>query len=156
MKILVECFHDMALVRSLGIPRRQIGHEYGKGNVLRQLSRWNGVAVGMIDADPGKQNSNPGEMTKYRERQGAHGLRLMEYHDDQRKRLVVINPTLEDWLLSRAGVCRLRLREYGLPESAHAMHKPPRLDHKLEFRRFLADLLAADEGMKTLKTWLVG
>ncbi|MDP2989121.1 MAG: hypothetical protein Q8O57_00960 [Kiritimatiellota bacterium] len=154
MKVLVECYHDTALVRSLGVTRQQIGHEHGKGNVLRQLSRWDGVAVGIVDADPGKQDSNPGEMTKYRERQGAHDLRLMEHHDDQRKRLVVIDPTLEDWLLSRAGVCRLRLREYGLPESAHAMHKPPRLDHKPGFHRFLADLAAADDGMKTLKKWL--
>jgi len=62
MKIMVECYHDTALVRSLGVPVRSLGHEHGKGNVLLALAKWNGDAIGIVDADPGKQNSIPGEI----------------------------------------------------------------------------------------------
>lgn len=155
MKVLVECYHDTALVRSLGVSRRQIGHENGKGNVMLSLAKWNGDAIGIIDADPGKQDSTPGEMVKYRVKQTQHGLTLMTHSSDMHKALVVINPTLEDWLLARAEASNLRLRDYALPESARTMHKSPRYELKLGFRRLLADL-ASDDGMKTLKKWLGG
>ena len=101
MRVLVECYHDTALVRALGVPVRSLGHEHGKGNVLLALAKWNGDAVGMVDADPGKQNSIPGEMAKYRDRESAHGLTLMGHAADARKFLVVVGPTLEDWLVAR-------------------------------------------------------
>jgi len=43
MKIMVECYHDTALVRSLGVPVRSLGHEHGKGNVLLALAKWKGM-----------------------------------------------------------------------------------------------------------------
>ena len=151
--MLVECYHDAALVRALGVPVRSLGHEHGKGNVLLALAKCNGDAVGMVDADPGKQNSIPGKMAKYRSKQEVHGLTLMNHAEDSQKSLVVIAPTLEDWLLARAEVVGLRLAAYGLPDSARAMHRSPRYDLKPRFRQFLADL-TRDEGMRTLKTWL--
>ena len=154
MKVLVECYHDTAVVRSLGVPIRQVGHEHGKGNVLRLLGKCDGEALGVVDADPGKQDSNPGAMAEYQQRDSAHGLTLMRYRADPLKSLVVIGPTLEDWFLARAGTCKFQLHNYGLPESAHAMHKSPRYDLKPGFHRLLADLAATDVGMKTLKTWL--
>jgi len=154
MRVLVECYHDTALVRSLGIPVRRLGHENGKGNVLRSLAKWSGDAIGIVDADPGKQDSTPGEMVKYRARQTEHGLTRMTHSSDARKTLVVIGPTLEEWLLARAEASGLPLRDYALPESAHAMHKSPRCDLKPGFRRLLSTLAATDDGMKTLKKWL--
>ena len=38
MRVMVECYHDTALVRALGVPLRQLGHEHGKGNVLADLA----------------------------------------------------------------------------------------------------------------------
>jgi len=153
MRVMVECYHDTALVRSLGVPLRQLGHEHGKGNVLLALAKWRGSAIGIVDADPGKQNSIPGEMAKYREKCAAHGLTLMNHSNDTDKALIIVSPTLEDWLLERATVADVRLSVYGLPETARAMHRNPRYDLKPQFRRFLADL-AGDAGMKTFKTWL--
>lgn len=153
MKVLVECYHDTALVRSLGVRRQQIGHEHGKGNVMLSLAKWNGNAIGIIDADPGKQDSTPSEMVKYCTKQSQHGLTLMTHFSNMHKTLVVIDPTLEDWLIARAEASNLRLRDYALPESARAMHKSPRYELKPGFRRLLADL-ASDDGMKTLKKWL--
>lgn len=154
MRVLVECYHDWALARALGVPMRRIGHEHGKGNVLRLLAKWEGEAIGLVDADPGKQDSNPGEMAKYRPQTTEHGLTLMKNHADERKTLIVIAPVMEDWLLARAGVSGLRLRDYSLPESARELHKSPRYDRKPGFHRLLADMLAKDDGMKTIKKWL--
>jgi hypothetical protein len=154
MKVLVECYHDTALVRALGITLRQIGHEHGKGNVLRQLAKQDGAAVGIIDADPGKQNSNPGEFEKYRNEHTAQGLQRLVHRSDQRKILILVNPTLEEWLLSRAKEQHIQPREYGLPEDARSMHKSPRYDQKPGFHRFLQDLAASDDGMKMLRKWL--
>lgn len=153
MKVIVECYHDTALVRALGIPIRRLGHQDGKGNVLRLLAKWDGDAVGVVDADPGKQDSTPGEMAKYRSKQTQHGLTLMTHFSDMRKALIVIGPALEEWLLARAEASGLLLRDYALPESARTMHRSPRYDLKPGFRRFLADLMP-DDGMKTLKKWL--
>jgi len=153
MKVVVECYHDTALARSLGVPMRQVGHQNGKGNVLRQLAKCDGDAIGVVDADPGKQDSTPGEMAKYQTKQTQHGLTLMTNSTDTRKSLVIIDPALEEWLIARAEASGLKLRDYALPESARSMHKSPRYDLKPGFHAFLA-ALAPDDGMKTLKKWL--
>lgn len=156
MKVVVECFHDAALVRALGIRGEQLRHGKGKGDVLRHLAKLDGNATGIVDADPGKRNSNPREMAKYEAREDTCGLKLMEHHDDQQKRLVIIDPTLEGWLLSRAKACGIQPGDYGLPASAREMHKYPRRDRDSGFRRFLGELAAKDEGMKTFQRWLTG
>jgi len=156
MRVFVECFLDSALARFMGFPRRQVGHENCKGNVLRSLAKWDGQAVGIVDADTGKLHSNPAEMAKYCGQGGSHGLKFMKYSTDDRKSLILIDPTLENWLFARANACRLQLRDYGLPESPHAMHDDPHCDGKPGFHRFLGDLLAADDGMKLLHKWLAG
>lgn len=156
MKVVVECFHDAALVYALGIRGEQLRHGGGKGNVLRHLAKLDGNATGIVDADPGKQNSNPREMAKYEAREDACGLKLMEHRGDRRKRLVLIDPTLEEWLLARARACEMQLSDYGLPASAREMHKSPRRDRDSGFRRFLVELAGKDEGMKTFQRWLGG
>lgn len=153
MKVMVECYHDAALVRSLGIPIRRLGHEHGKWNVLGRMAKWDGPVVGVVDADPGKQGGNNRELAKYHEDQSAHGLMRMKYETDDRKVLVVASPALEEWLLARSEAASLRVQDYGLPESARAMHRSPRYDLKPGFLRLLADL-ARDPGMQTLKKWL--
>lgn len=95
-------------------------------------------------------------MAKYREQCQAHGLRFMAHGGDEQKRLVVVGPALEKWLLLRAKASGVSPAAYGLPDSARLMHKNPRLDRKPGFHQFLADLAGQDEGMKTLKKWLAG
>jgi hypothetical protein len=64
VRVVVECYHDAALVRALGVPVRSLGHEHGKGSVLLALAKCNGDAVGVVDADPGKQDSIPGDASR--------------------------------------------------------------------------------------------
>jgi len=154
MKVLVECYHDVALVRSLGVPIRCVGHEMSKGNVLRALARCEGAAIGIVDADPGKPHSNPSEMAKYRKDRDEHGLCLMKHKDEPRKSLVIVDPRLEEWLLARAEVCGIYPAEYRLPLTPRDMHRSARCDRKTGFATFLADLACKDDGLRALKVWL--
>lgn len=153
MKVVVECYHDWALARSLGIPIRQLRHQSGKGNVLRTLAKCNEEVVGIVDEDPGKPNSHPAELSKYEIEEEAHGLRLARNRGDQGKRLVIVTPRLEEWLFSHAKACGLCQSDYGLPETAAAMHRNPRYDLKPRFRDFLT-AMASDAGMKLLRRWI--
>ena len=113
MKVFVECYNDSALVLSLGISIRQLGHEFNKVNVLRRLSQFEGYALGIIDADTGKLYSGyPAELDKYAERDKRYRLTRMVHRTDERKSVVVIDPTLEEWLCARASDCRIRLEHF--------------------------------------------
>ena len=96
MKVLVECYHDWALVHALGVQRENLLHAGGKGNVLAKLSECGGTAVGLVDADTGKPHSNPREMAQYEPQKEAHGLRLLRRQGQPDKALVVIEPMLEE------------------------------------------------------------
>jgi hypothetical protein len=151
--VLVECYSDTALIRALGVQRRNLLHEFCKGNVMNGLRKATSDAAGVIDADPNSQNP-PAELSNYRETENVHGLRLLVHAQEPRKKVIEVGPRLEEWLVGRAGASHLDLAQYGLPQTAREMKRIPRYDKKPDFPRFLQDLLKADIGMKTLKTWL--
>lgn len=155
MKVFVECYHDMAVARSLGVTKNNLHHAYCKGNVINCLRKITQPAIGLVDADPGKEGRSS-ELGNYVVKNEAHGLRLLEHRQDRSKRVVEIDPQLEEWLVGRAQAGGIPLAKYGLPGTARDMLRNPHCDRKPGFQRFLSDLLTADEGMKTLKTWLVG
>jgi hypothetical protein len=152
MIVLVECYSDTALIRALGVQRRNRLHEFCKGNVMNGLRKATSDATGLIDADP--NSSPPAELANYRQIENANGLRLLVHTQEPRKRVIEVGPRLEEWLVERAGTCTLDLAQYGLPQTACEMKRIPRYDTKPGFQRFLQDLLTADEGMKSLKRWL--
>jgi len=153
MKVFVECYHDKALVRTLGISVRDLYHEGCKGNVMKRLRKTFSEAVGLVDEDPGSGGS-PSEMNNYSVKSEAHGVRLYEHKKDSNRQVIEICPRLEDWRVNRAERTKLSLTEYGLPATARVLHKNPRCDRNPGFRQFLADLLEVDEGMQILKEWL--
>jgi hypothetical protein len=153
MIVLVECYSDTALIRALGVQRRNLLHEFCKGNVMNGLRKATSDAAGLIDADPNSQNP-PAELANYRQTEDAYGLRLLVHTQEPRKKVIEVSPRLEEWLVGRANACKLDLAQYGLPQTASEMKRIPRYDKKSGFQRFLQDLLKADNGMKTLKTWL--
>jgi hypothetical protein len=153
MIVLVECYSDTALIRALGVQRRSLRHEFCKGNVMNALRKEASDAAGLIDADPNTQNP-PAELSNYRQTQTANGLRLLVHTREPQKRVVEVDPRLEDWLVARAAACGLDLAQYGLPRTARELKRIPRYDTKPGFQPFLQDLLRADNGMKTLKRWL--
>lgn len=153
MIVLVECYNDTALVRALGVQRRNVRHEFSKGNVLNGLRKVASHAAGLIDADPNSEN-HPAELSNYRQTENVLGLRLLIHTRESQKKVVEVNPRLEEWLVARAIACNLNLaQQYQLPQTARDIHRIARCDQKPGFQRFLQDLLKVDKGMKTLKSW---
>ncbi len=119
--ILVECYADMALVRSLtGIPRREIDHEFGKGNICNRLRDLSGC-TGLVDEDP-----SAGQPSYLKEARVAQDLVVERIkvlqHDATGNRVIVLCPRLEEWILDGAKGAGVDVRDYGLPNDPLKLH----------------------------------
>lgn len=152
MRILVECYPDAALLRTLGVPRKQLRHESCKGEVIKRVLK-SDCATGLIDEDP--SSAQPRDLANYKEIQAAEGLRLLARRDDKNKRLIIVCPRLEDWLIARAKSSGIKPEEYRLPSDPDRLHSIPRYEQNDGFRRFLAELKERDKGMHLLRRWVL-
>ena len=153
MKVLVECNADEAVLRALGLPRKQLLHFGGKYELVKKLKERT-HDVGMIDEDPGK-GQPPQDMSSYRQTDSAEGLHLLTRRGRGGQRLVVICPKLEDWLIARAKLSGIRPEDYGLPSDPDRLHSIPRYEEKEGFHRFLSELKEQDKGMHLLRRWVL-
>lgn len=151
MRILVECYPDEALLRALGVPKKQLRHERCKGEVVKRVLKFD-KTIGLIDEDPG--STQPRDLNNYRVVKTAKGLCLLTRQDDTNKRIIVICPRLEDWLLLRAKSMNIDPTAFGLPAQPHHLHSLVRYDRRDGFQRFLAELKERDDGMKLLRQWV--
>ncbi len=151
MKVLVECDADEAVLRALGLPRKQLLHFGGKYELVKKLKK-RPHDVGMVDEDPGKVQ--PQDMSSYRQTDSAEGLHLLTRQGSGGQRLVMICPKLEDWLIARAKSSGIRPEDYGLPSDPDKLHSIPRYEQKEGFCRFLAELKERDSGMHLLRRWI--
>jgi len=149
--IVVECYLDEYLIRSLGFPKRLIKHQSGKGKVLRSLHRLQGK-IGIIDEDP--DSLQPPELMHYDVMVASENLKLFRRRSSNEQYLIVISPYLEGWIIRRATYNHINLNEYGLESDANSLHNIPHIEEKLNFRRFLSHLINNDEEIELLKTWL--
>jgi hypothetical protein len=152
MIILVECYPDASLLRALGVSKKQLRHERGKGEVVKRVLKFDS-AIGLIDEDP--QSAQPRDLNNYKQVQSAEELRLLSRRDDKNKRLIIICPRLEDWLIERAKSSGIRPEDYGLPSDPDRLHSIPRYEQKQNFLRFLTELKERDKGMHLLRRWLL-
>lgn len=152
MKVLVECYPDAALLRALSVPRKQIGHQSCKGEVVKRVLKLDD-AIGLIDEDP--SGTQPRELANYNQIQAAEGLRLLARRDNKNKRLIIVCPRLEEWLITKAKSSGIRPEDYGLPSDADRLHSIPRYDQKEGFSRFLEELNKRDKGMDILRRWVL-
>ncbi len=152
MKVLVECGADEAVLRALGLPRKQLLHFGGKYELVENLKE-RAHDVGMVDEDPGKVQ--PQDMGNYRQTDSAEGLRLLTRQGSGGQRLVMICPKLEDWLIDRAKSSEIRPEDYGLSSDPDRLHSIPRYEQKDGFGRFLAELKERDKGMHLLRRWVL-
>jgi hypothetical protein len=148
--IAVECFPDEMLVRSMGIPVARITHQKGKGNVVNAVVRGQ-ASVGLIDQDP--DSSQPSQLSSFQSVAQEGALALMEHDSANDRRLVVISPRLEEWLIARAVASGVNPRDYGLPQTANDL-KRRRYDRFPKYRAFLDQLGATDGEFKALRSWL--
>jgi hypothetical protein len=152
MRILVECYPDETLLRTLGVPRKQLRHERCKGEVVKRVLKFD-CATGVIDEDPA--SAQPRELDNYKEVRAAEGLRLLARRDDKNKRLIIICPRLEDWLLQRAGLSGIEPEDYGVLSQPNHLHSIPRYERTDGFQRFLSELKEQDKGMHLLHRWVL-
>jgi len=152
MKVLVECYPDEAVLRALGVPRKQLRHEARKGEVFNCLRDTPG-AVGMVDEDPA--SAQPRDLSNYEQARTAEGLRLLARRGGRGQRLIILCPRLEDWLFQRARACGVDPKQYYLPADPSDLHDVPHYEQKDGFRRFLVELNGRDSGMALLRRWVV-
>jgi hypothetical protein len=149
--LYVECYPDEVLARTLGVPRREVKYEHGKGNITNRLSKLP-AGTGMLDEDAG--GFQPRELRNYRRVKQTGKLVLMEHANSSAKRLVLVCPRLEEWLYERAAACGVNPGDFSLPDTAARLHSIPRYEQKPKFVEFLKQL-QADSEMQCLKNWIV-
>lgn len=149
--IVLECNNDEFLVKNLGFSKKQVRHESCKGKVLKKI-RITPHAVGMVDEDP--QSTPPREMQEYIKIKSGEGIRLFRKKNDQKKKLVLISPYLEHWLLDRAKQNKIKPKDYALPDNPKKLHNITHAEKNKNFREFIRTLISADKEIHTLKKWL--
>ncbi len=152
MRVIVECYPDASLLRALGVSKRQLCHERGKGEVVKRVLKFD-CATGLVDEDP--LSAQPRELNNYNQVQAAEGLSLLARRNDSNKRIIIVSPRLEDWLIQRAKSSGIKPEDYGLPGDPDRLHSIPRYEQKDGFRRFLADLIDRDDGINLLRKWVL-
>lgn len=152
MRVFVECYPDEALLRTLGVPRKQLRHERCKGEVVKKVRKLDS-AIGIVDQDPA--SAQPRDLASYDQVQAAEGLRLLTRRGSDRQKLVLVCPRLEEWLIQRAASLEVNPEDFGLPADAKRLHRTVRYDKKDGFRRFLSELVDRDSGMRLLRQWVL-
>jgi hypothetical protein len=149
--LYVECYADELLAQVLGVPRREVRHECGKGNIFRRLRQLE-AGKGLVDEDPSA--CQPAEWLQYRVVAQQGSVTLRQHVRAEARQVIVLSPRLEEWLYERAEACQIRPEAYGLPRSAEMLKKFPRYESKPAFRKFLEDLYIADAEVQWVSTWI--
>ena len=149
--IAVECYADEKLVGILGVGKKQIRHEGCKGNIFRKLKK-ESSGTGLVDQDPG--SAQPGELKNYRKVEEGDGIELYIHQGTPDKRIIMMCPRLEDWLISRARAAGIKPEDFGLEKEPLALHRSGRYDRRSGYVAFIKALWEKDRGMKRLEEWV--
>lgn len=150
--IAVECSPDEGLLRVLDVSLDHIVHSHGRGNVFNAVLQRR-VAIGLVDEDPG--GGPMPQLAKFVAKERVGSLALLTSCDDPSQRVIVISPRFEEWVMKRAGMCGILPGDYGLPNTARALHRTRRYAALPKYRDFLLAVLKADKEMQTLRTWVL-
>ncbi|MDB6073252.1 MAG: hypothetical protein JWO89_892 [Verrucomicrobiaceae bacterium] len=152
--IYLECYNDEAVVRGLGVSRRNIEHEPGKtmDAASLQVSR-HAQAIGLVDQDPGAPL--PPYLREFKVIEEVTKLRLVRYqHSKDEKWLVEIQPDLEPWLYEAARAGGLKPKDYHLPENHRQLHDQPKVYAKRVTEFVVALIKAGSPHLCQLQQWL--
>ena len=147
--IYLECEPDKALVKALGIPRKEIKHMFSKGNVCNRLEKTEN-SKGLVDEDP--LSPQPSYIGKLKSLSRGHGIKLLLDEKNQNY-LIVLCPRLEDWVLNVTKEAKIDVSEYGLPNDPNKLHEA--LNIKLDkFRDLIDKIKQKSEMLKTLEGFM--
>ncbi|HYV94722.1 MAG TPA: hypothetical protein VE978_23310 [Chitinophagales bacterium] len=161
--IIPECNLDTVLIEVCIPPARRYNHQYGKGNVARDLMgrRKDEIALGIIDEDPGK-GSLPKYFSEFQLVVSKDNL-LLKKHLKRAHYLIFICPSIESWLLSSAKDAHIDIDKLFGFGSDHNLYlkklldisKPKKVYYDQRFRKLIKVLLGQSiPSILTLKAWL--
>jgi hypothetical protein len=119
--IVVECGNDEQLMKLLAVPKRRIQHEGNRDEVVKYvLKKEPGRCIGLIDQDPGTPRG--AQRSKFTPERATWDLHVEHLG---KKRLVVLHPMLEGWLIKAVHACggRMAQLDKGLSDDASTLHK---------------------------------
>lgn len=144
--IYLECKPDKALVGALGVPRKEIRHLFSKGNVCNKLEKSRN-SRGLVDEDP--LSTQPSYIRKLKPYSEKAGIKLLHDEDNQNY-LIILCPTLEEWILEVVKEVGIDMSSYGLPDDTSRLHEA--INTKLKnFKYLLDDIKQKSSMLKTLE-----
>lgn len=137
---LVECLADETMMKSI-TSNQKIVHIGGKSRIINLLtkreSRYHNNK-GIIDEDP--NSSQPRRLKRFIEKSNypEYGI-IVLYYPVKNNYLIVIQPTLEAWILKAVSEAKINIENYNLPKSVKHLHL--KINTRLHnFKRLLSDL----------------
>lgn len=123
--LFVECKPDYSLASLLSL--KKVEHSGNKSGVVRKLLRGSGVpnfenSKGMVDEDPqSSRNPNLGKFMELKKDDKAE-IKIL-YYRWLNNTLIILCPRLEEWIIEASKEAHIALRDFGLPDSATALHE---------------------------------
>jgi len=149
--IIVECNNDQHVLMTLGVQKKTIKHESCKGDVLRKAGK-NSPVLAFIDDDP--DSEQPRELIRYEIKRMGETLKCGVHLEDPNRRLVIVSPYLENWLLIRARRSGINPKTYGLPDVPRELKSIPHLEKNKGFIQFVEDLKKNDTDFTIILKWI--
>ena len=130
--IVVECSNDELLLRTLGVPRNRIQHEGNRDEVVKYILRKDPASfIGLVDEDATTQHGE--QRTSFKNGVPRHGVYVAT---NGKRRLLVLQPFLEGWLLNAVHACKGRMNslDKGLSDDPRTLHNQfaPRGDKRMQ------------------------
>lgn len=150
--IYVECNADYALVKTLGVSRKEITHCRGKGKVCRLLERkGKRNCKGLVDEDPFAIQPPYLKRLQLKEDLSSSGIKILNDRSSNKK-VIILCPRLEDWILKATTEAQVDIRKYNLPDNSDDLHKHMNINR---FERLIDDLMERSNRVKVLKRFLL-
>jgi len=146
--IYTECKPDSVLVKTLGIPKKEIIHLGGKPEVCKQLEKrenWKGL----IDEDPFSIQPSYLKRLKMRVNLSNYGFKVL-YDNCNNNDLIVLCPRLEEWVLTATKEAQIDIKRYNLPDDGEHLHKEININID-KFEKLIKDLRGKSRQMKALE-----
>ena len=151
--IYIECKPDSALVKTLGVPRREIIHLGGKPELCKQLEKRENCK-GLVDDDPFSIQPPYLKRLHVKENLSNYWLKVLNDNSNNNS-LIILYPRLEEWILKAAKEARVDVRRYGLPDDGDKLHRMINTNIN-KFEKLVGDLKGKSKMLNALEKSIKG
>lgn len=136
--IYVECSADRTLIRSrTNISRNDIICAGGKGEVCNRLEE-RSDCIGLVDEDPKSGQPKYLKEMQLEKDLSTYGIKR-KYDSEKKNYLVILCPTLEEWILYAVKEENIEIENYNLPNNPKDLRYAISFNPK-KFENLLSDL----------------